>query len=90
MDRAPSHVLPHTICSVDLWTDKKMLGEGVNKLGSTGSSVIVGRMVDVKVGKGVFVIRGVPVGGVVVGSGVLITNKSGVCVAGKPKGVAVG
>jgi hypothetical protein len=67
-----------------------MLGEGVNKLGSTGSSVIVGRMVDVKVGKGVFVIMGVPVGGVVVGSGVLITNKSGVCVAGKPKGVAVG
>ena len=89
MDRAPSHVLPHTICSVDLWTDKNKLGEGVNKLGSIGSSVIVGRIVGVKVGKGVFVITGVPVGGVVVGSAVLITNKSGVCVAGNPNGVAV-
>lgn len=35
-------------------------------------------------------IFGVPVGGVVVGAWVLITNKSGVKVAGKPNGVAVG
>ena len=62
----------------------------MNKLGSIGSSVIVGRAVGVKVGKGVFVTSGVPVGGVVVGSGVLITNKSGVKVAGKPNGVTVG
>ena len=67
-----------------------MFGDGVNKLGSSGSSVIVDRMVGVNVGKGVSVMRGVPVGGVVVGSGVLITNKSGVCVAGSPNGVAVG
>ena len=66
------------------------MGEGVNKLGSIGSSVMVGRVVGVKVGKGVSVRSGVPVGGVVVGSGVLITNKSGVCVAGKPNGVTVG
>ena len=62
----------------------------MNKLGSIGSSVMVGRVVGVKVGKGVSVRSGVPVGGVVVGSGVLITNKSGVCVAGKPNGVTVG
>lgn len=62
----------------------------MNKLGSIGSSVMVGRMVGVKVGIGVFVMMGVPVGGVVVGCAVLITNKSGVCVAGKPNGVTVG
>ena len=62
----------------------------MNKLGSIGSSVIVGRMVGVKVGKGVSVTSGVPVGGVVVGCGVLITNKSGVFEAGNPNGVAVG
>jgi len=75
---------------VDLWTVRNKLGEGVNKLGSIGSSVMVGRVVGVNVGKGVSVRSGVPVGGVVVGSGVLITNKSGVCVAGKPNGVTVG
>src|SRR5688500_13743834 len=90
IDRAPSQVLPQTSGSVDLWTVKNKLGEGVNKLGSIGSSVMVGRVVGVKVGKGVSVRSGVPVGGVVVGSGVLITNKSGVCVAGKPNGVTVG
>ena len=62
----------------------------MNKLGSIGSSVMVGRMVGVKVGKGVSVTSGVPVGGVVVGCGVLITNKSGVFEAGNPNGVAVG
>jgi len=51
---------------------------------------MVGRMVGVKVGKGVSVRSGVPVGGVVVGCGVLITNKSGVFEAGNPNGVAVG
>jgi hypothetical protein len=83
-------VLPHTIWSVDLWTVKNRLGEGVNKLGSIGSSVMVARMVGVKVGRGVSVMIGVPVGGVVVGGRVLITNKSGVFEAGNPKGVAVG
>ena len=62
----------------------------MNKLGSIGSSVMVGRMVGVKVGKGVSVTSGVPVGGVVVGCRVLITNKSGVFEAGNPNGVAVG
>jgi hypothetical protein len=57
---------------------------------SNGSNVIVGRVVGVFVGKGVFVMLGVPVGGVVVGACVLITNKSGVKVAGKPNGVAEG
>jgi hypothetical protein len=47
-------------------------------------------MVGVKVGKGVSVTSGVPVGGVVVGCAVLITNKSGVKDAGKPNGVALG
>jgi len=75
---------------VDLWTVKNKLGDGVNKLGSIGSSVMVGRIVGVKVGKGVSVTSGVPVGVVVVGCGVLITNRSGVCVAGNPNGVAVG
>jgi hypothetical protein len=74
---------------VDLWTVKNKLGDGVNKLGSSGSSVMVGRMVGVKVGRGVFVMSGVPVGGVVVGCAVLITNKSGVFEAGSPNGVAV-
>ena len=62
----------------------------MNRLGSIGSSVMVGRMVGVKVGKGVSVTSGVPVGGVVVGCGELITNMSGVKVAGRPNGVAVG
>jgi hypothetical protein len=66
------------------------LGEGVNKLGSIGSSVMVARTVGVKVGRGVSVMIGVPVGGVVVGCRVLITNKSGVFEAGNPNGVAVG
>ena len=62
----------------------------MNKLGSIGSSVMVGRMVGVKVGKGVSVTSGVPAGGVVVGCGELITNRSGVKVTGRPNGVAVG
>ena len=90
IDRAPSQVLPQTIWSVDLWTVKNRLGEGVNKLGSIGSSVMVALMVGVKVGRGVSVMIGVPVGGVVVGCGVLITNRSGVFEAGNPNGVAVG
>jgi hypothetical protein len=90
MERAPSQVLPHTIRSVDRWTDKNKLGEGVNKLASIGSSVMVGRMVAVKVGAGVSVTIGVPVGGVVVGSWVLSTNKSGVFVGSNENGVTVG
>jgi len=65
------------------------LAEGVNKVTSNGSKVIVGRVVFVNVGKGVFVTFGVPVGGVVVGCAVLIANKSGVKVAGNPNGVGV-
>ena len=72
-----------------------MLGEGVNRLGSIGSSVIVGRNVGVKVGTRVLVGGGVPVpvNGVPEDSAVLITNKLGVLVAGNvgnEKGVAVG
>ena len=74
-----------------------MLGDGVNKLGSMGSRVIVGRNVGVNVGTRVFVGVGggvpVPVKGVAEPSAVLITNKSGVLVAGSvgnEKGVAVG
>lgn len=55
-----------------------------------GSSVMVGRLVAVNVGAGVSVISGVPVGGVVVGAAVLMTNRSGVLDAGNAKGVAVG
>jgi len=65
------------------------LGDGVNRLGSIGSSVMVGRVVGVNVGNGVLVIRGVPVDGVVVGSDVLMTNKFGVNVGCREKGVAV-
>ena len=67
------------------------MGEGVNKLGSRGSSVIVGRNVGVNVGSGVDVIVGsdVPVPGVSVGSSVLSTNKSGVFVGSREKGVGV-
>jgi len=71
-----------------------MLGDGVNKLGSIGSSVIVGRNVGVNVGARVFVGVGggvpVPVKGVAEESAVLMTNKSGVFVSGSEKGVAVG
>jgi hypothetical protein len=51
---------------------------------------MVGRIVAVKVGNGVFVASGVPVEGVVEGSEVLITNKFGVFVASSENGVAVG
>ena len=90
MERAPSHVLPHTIWLVLLCTVINTLGEGVNRLGSTGSSVIVGRMVAVKVCVGVSVTAGVPVGGVVVGGWVFNTNRFGVKVGCKENGVAVG
>ena len=71
------------------WTARNKLGEGVNRLGSTGSRVIVGRIVGVNVGAGVSVICGVPVGGVVVGSSVFSTKKSGVNVGSREKGVGV-
>ncbi len=62
----------------------------MNKFTSSGSSVMVERIVGLKVGRGVSVTRGVPVGGVVVGSSVLMANRSGVKVAGKPSWVGVG
>jgi hypothetical protein len=90
MERAPSQVLPHTSWVVDFCTDRNILGEGVNKLGSIGSSVMVGNVVAVKVGNGVSVTSGVSVDGVVVGWGVLITNRSGVFEASNENGVTVG
>jgi hypothetical protein len=51
---------------------------------------MVGRVVGVEVGTGVSVTRGVPVGGVVVGASVFNANRSGVNVAGRLNGVAVG
>lgn len=67
-----------------------MFGEGVNRLGAIGSSVIVERIVGVKNGRGVFVASGDSLSDVVVGSAVLMTNRSGVLEAGKANGVAVG
>ncbi len=93
MERAPSQVLPHTITSVERWTDKNKFGEGVYKLGLIGSSVIVERMVGVKTGVGgsdVCEVTGVSVDGVVVGGTVLSTNKLGVPVGSKENGVTVG
>src|SRR5262245_9147918 len=89
IERAPSQVLPHTNWLVFFCTETKMLGDGVKRLGSIGSNVMVGRLVAVKVGTGVLVTRGVPVGGVVVGCSVLMIKRSGVFVAGKPNGVTV-
>lgn len=71
-------------------TDRKRFGDGVNKLGSIGAIVMVGRNVTVKVGTGVSVTSGVPVEGVLVGPWVLMTNRLGVKVVGSANGVAVG
>jgi len=90
MERAPSQVLPQTMSVVLFRTERNKLGEGVNRLGSIGSSVMVGRLVGVKIAVGVSVMNASPVAAVVVGSEVLITKKSGVLEAGKAKGVAVG
>jgi hypothetical protein len=73
-----------------LWTVRNIFGEGVNRLGSIGSSVMVERKVAVNAGTGVSVIRGNPVGGVFVAGEVLMTNRSGVLEAGNENGVAVG
>lgn len=62
----------------------------MNRLGAIGSSVIVKRMVGVKMGRAVFVLGGALSNAVVVGSEVLITNRSGVLEAGSANGVAVG
>ena len=62
----------------------------MNRLGAIGSSVMVERMVGVKIGRGVFVLNGALSNAVVVGSEVLMTNRSGVLEAGKANGVAVG
>ena len=62
----------------------------MKRLGSTGSRVMVERLVGVEVGKGVLVTSGVPVPGVVDGADVLMTNRFGVNVGLSEKGVAVG
>ncbi len=90
MERAPSQVLPQTICVVLFKTERNKLGEGVNRLGSMGSSVIVERLVGVKIAVGVSVRNASPVAAVVVDSAVLIAKKSGVLDAGNANGVAVG
>ena len=61
----------------------------MNRVGSSGSSVIVERKVGVNVGRGVLVASGAPVPAVVVGSDVLITNRSSVWVGCSENGVAV-
>jgi len=73
-------------------TVRKRFGDGVKRLGSMGSSVMVGRQVGVADGKEVFVSSGVPLGRVpvTVAPAVLITNRFGVLVASNEKGVAVG
>ena len=88
--RSPSHVLPQTIRLVLLVTVRKRFGDGVNKLGSTGSSVIVGRNVAVNVGRGVTVAICVPASAVVDASAVLMTNRFAVFVGCNENGVAVG
>lgn len=65
------------------------MGDGVNKLGLIGSSVMVARNVGVNVGSGVSVTIGVSVNGVVVGGRVLRINKSGVLVGSSEYGVTV-
>ena len=62
----------------------------MNRFGAIGSRVIVERKVGVKIGRGVFVLSGALLRDVVVGSAVLMTNRSGVLEAGKANGVAVG
>ncbi len=90
MERAPSQVLPQTMRVVLFCTDRNKLGEGVKRLGSMGSSVMVARKVGVETIVGVSVTNASPVAAVTVGSEVLITKKSGVLEAGKANGVAVG
>jgi hypothetical protein len=63
---------------VERVTDINRFGEGVNSSGLIGSRVMVARKVGVNVGRGVSVIIGVSVNGVVVGARVFRTNKSGV------------
>ena len=55
-----------------------------------GSSVIVERMVGVKIGTAVSVFTGALINPVEVAVAVLITNRSGVLEAGNENGVAVG
>src|SRR5690606_2108602 len=92
MDRAPSQSPPQTIWLVERCTDRKIFAEGVKRAGSSGSSVMVGRKVAVDVGRGVLLASTstVPAAGVVVGSSVLRTNRSGVNVGSRANGVAVG
>jgi hypothetical protein len=93
IERSPAHVPPQTSWLVFLCTLRKILGEGVKSVGSSGSRVMVGRKVGVKVGTTVLVTSGVPVSGLEVGPSVLRANKSGVllgCRGGRENGVAVG
>jgi len=90
MEREPSHEYPQTSWLVDFESNIKGFGPGVNKFGSTGSIVMVGRVVTVKLGIGVLVTRGVPVGGVLVGPWVLMANRSGVLVLSSGINVTVG
>ena len=83
-------MVPHTICLVERSGGKNKGADGVKRCTSWGARVMVGRVVGVKVGNGVSVIRGVPVGGVVVGASVFRANRSGVNEAGRLNGVAVG
>ena len=89
MERAPSQVLPQTISVVLFRTERNRLGEGVNRLGSMGSSVMVARKVGVETMVGVSVTDTSPAAAVTVDSAVLITKKSGVLEAGNANGVAV-
>ena len=67
-----------------------MFGDCVNRLGAMCSSLMVERKVGVKTGRGVSVLNGALSNAVVVGSAVLMTNRSGVLEAGNANGVAVG
>jgi hypothetical protein len=75
---------------VDRTTDINRFGEGVNRLGLIGSSVMVTLNVGVNVGGDVLVIIGVSVNGVVVGGRVFRINKSGVLLGSNEYGVTVG
>jgi hypothetical protein len=65
---------------VDFDNSRKGFGPGVNKVISTGSNVMVGRVVGVNDGMGVLVGAIAPACNVLVGASVLIANGSGVCV----------
>ena len=63
---------------MDFEINKKGFGPGVNKVISTGSKVMVGRLEGVNDGMGVFVASGAPICCVLVGPAVLMAKRSGV------------